>query len=124
MILCDTDVIIEHFKGNLKTSGILHEIGSESILISAITEMELLFGSKNKRESNQIKKALSDLNLFHLNKNISVISIDLIMSYSKSHGLRIPDAIIAATALSLDIKLFTYNLKDFQFIEGVKLLKI
>ena len=41
--------------------------------------------------------------------------------YTKSHGLKIPDALVAVTALSKNIQLFTYNKKDFEFIDGVSL---
>jgi predicted nucleic acid-binding protein len=41
--------------------------------------------------------------------------------YKLSHGLLIPDAIIAATAITYDLKLFTYNIKDFIFISGIRL---
>ena len=41
----------------------------------------------------------------------------LIEEYSKSYGLHIPDALIASTAICKNIKLFTYNLKDFRFIK-------
>jgi predicted nucleic acid-binding protein len=41
--------------------------------------------------------------------------------YSKSHGLAIPDAIIAATSLVCNINLFTLNVKDFTFIKGITL---
>ncbi len=33
----------------------------------------------------------------------------------------IPDAIIAATAISLQLDIFTYNIKDFSFIKELKL---
>jgi len=39
----------------------------------------------------------------------------------KSHGLQIPDALIAATAICHDMELLTYNVKDFKFIQGIKL---
>jgi tRNA(fMet)-specific endonuclease VapC len=42
-------------------------------------------------------------------------------NYSLSHKLAIPDALIAATALSHDMSLYTLNLKDFRFIEGINL---
>jgi predicted nucleic acid-binding protein len=45
----------------------------------------------------------------------------LIDEYSLSHGLKIPDALIAASALALNMELFTYNLKDFSFIPDIKL---
>jgi len=57
-------------------------------------------------------------------KKISLKSIELIKSYTKSHNLRIPDAIIAATAISLDYPLFTFNVNDFKFIPTMKLYEI
>ncbi|MCF8374691.1 MAG: PIN domain-containing protein [Bacteroidales bacterium] len=46
---------------------------------------------------------------------------ELMIKYSLSHKLSIPDAIIAAKALHYDIQLYTYNVKDFRFIEGFRL---
>lgn len=44
-----------------------------------------------------------------------------IESYYLSHGLMIPDAVIAATAKFHNIPLLTFNTKDFKFIPGIKL---
>lgn len=38
-----------------------------------------------------------------------------------SHGLAIPDALIAATSLETGLRLFTYNVRDFKFIKGLNL---
>ena len=124
MILCDTNIIIEALKGDDKTIKIIERIGLENIAISSVTVMELYFGAFNKRELNKIKKHLKALNLVHFDNNVSELAVRLIESYSKSHGLQIPDAIIAATALSLEIKLFTLNLRDFRYIDGLKLQKL
>ena len=83
----------------------------------------LYFGALNKRELNKIKKYLKALNIVHFDNNVSELAVSMIESYSKSHGLQIPDAIIAATALSFEMKLFTLNLKDFKYIDGLKLQK-
>jgi len=123
MILCDTNVIIETLKGDEKTIKIMESIGLENIAISSVTVMELYFGALNKRELNKIKKHLKALNIVHFDNDVSELAVSMIESYSKSHGLQIPDAIIAATALSLEIKLFTLNLKDFRYIDGLKLQK-
>ena len=40
---------------------------------------------------------------------------------AKSHGLHIPDALIAATAICGGLQLLTYNVKDFKFVEGIRL---
>ncbi len=121
MILCDTNVIIEILKGNRRTIRSIESIGLENIAISSVTVMELYFGALNKRELNKIKKYLEALNIVHFDNEVSEVAVSMIERYSKSHGLQIPDAIIAATALSMDIKLYTLNLKDFRHIDGLKL---
>lgn len=123
MILCDTNIIIEILKGNKRTINIIESIGLENIAISSVTVMELYFGALNKRELNKIKKHLQALSIVHFDTDISESAIKLIERFSKSHGLQIPDAIIAATAMTSKIKLFTFNLKDFKYIDGLKLIR-
>ena len=121
MILCDTNVIIEVLKGDQGIIKRIENIGLENIAISSITVMELYFGALNKRELNKIKKHLEALNIVHFDSDISEVAVSMVERYSKSHGLQIPDAIIATTALSMDIKLYTLNLKDFRYIDRLKL---
>ncbi len=123
MILCDTNVIIEILKGNEKTIKNIESIGLENVAISSVTVMELYFGALNKKEMSKIKKHLKALNIVHFDNDISELSVSMIEGYSKSHGLQIPDAIIASTALSFEMKLFTLNLKDFKYIDGLNLYK-
>jgi hypothetical protein len=61
--------------------------------------------------------------VIEINENISTISTELIFEYAKSHNLAIPDSLIASTAISLNSKLFTFNLKDFRYIDGLVLVK-
>jgi len=42
------------------------------------------------------------------------------LNYSKSHGLLIPDALIAATAIVHGMELATDNLKDFEMLPGLR----
>jgi len=58
-----------------------------------------------------------------LNEEITEIAINLIEKYSKSHRLKIPDALIASTAIYYNISLWTYNIKDFHFTENLSLFK-
>jgi len=78
-------------------------------------------GTRNKSESLQIKKKLKAYHIIHFNEASSKLAIELIEKYRLSHGLLIPDAIIAATAIAFNLKLFTYNQKDFIFIPGILL---
>jgi len=104
-ILCDTDVIIEYLKGNETTKKIFDKLERANITLSAITLMELYYGALNKRELNKIKRALSEFNILPLNEEITEIAINLIETYSKSHGLKIPDALVASTAIYYDFSL-------------------
>lgn len=121
MVLCDTNIIIELFKGNKETISIVERIGINNISISSITEMELYFGALNKTELNKIKKSLRSLDIIQIDPMISQKAVDLIEKYAKSHHLNIPDSIIAATSLVYGIELFTYNVKDFKYTKDLKL---
>ena len=121
LILCDTNIFISWFRGDLETMTWLERIGLEHILIPSVTVMELLQGTRNKSESLQIKKKLKAYHILHFNETSSKLAIELIEQYRLSHGLLIPDAIIAATAITFNLKLFTYNQKDFKFIPGIRL---
>ena len=124
IVLCDTNVIIEFFKENPEVVYNIEKIGVDSIYISVITAGELYFGALNKVELNKIRKKLDSIVHIPLNESISDKFEDLMIEYSLSHKLSIPDAIIAATALYYDIELYTYNVKDFRYIDGIKLYKV
>lgn len=119
MILCDTDIFIEAFKNNKLATGSLRRIGFQNIALSAITLMELYFGALNKRELLKIKSRMKKLAIINLDQKITETAINMIERYSKSHGLHIPDALIAATAICREMQLLTYNVKDFKFVEGI-----
>lgn len=121
MILCDTNIFIEAFKNNPSATGTLRRIGFQNISLSAVTLMELYFGAFNKRELAKIKSRMKHIETLILDRSITNEAINLIEQYSKSHGLQIPDALIAATAICHDMELLTYNIKDFKFIKEIKL---
>jgi hypothetical protein len=75
----------------------------------------------NKAELKKIKLHLSSIRIFHIDQEISATASELIERYAKSHGLQIPDALIAATSLNHGIKLYTGNKKDFRFIGKISL---
>lgn len=86
--------------------------------------MELYVGAFNKKEIQKITKALQLLKIIHITENISSQSISLIERYSKSIGLQLPDAILAATSIEYDMPLFTFNTKNFKSLTGLKLIKL
>ncbi|MCI0552840.1 MAG: type II toxin-antitoxin system VapC family toxin [Anaerolineae bacterium] len=121
MILCDTNILIEFYKGNSEIVQELQKVGLSNLSISTITAGELYFGSRDKRELEQIKKNLALLNQIPIDADISERFLTLLEEYALSHRLSVPDALIAATAISQNIPLYTLNLKDFRFISNLQI---
>jgi tRNA(fMet)-specific endonuclease VapC len=121
LVLCDTNIIIEFYKKNPEVIKELEEIGQQNIAVSIVTAGELMFGALNKKELEQIKKDLDHLQVIHLSPEIGECFIKLMVSYTLSHRISLPDGLIAATAIIENITLYTHNLKDFRYIEGIKL---
>lgn len=124
LILCDTNIFISWFNGNADTILSIEKIGLRNILIPSVTVMELMQGAANKTELTQLKKKLRNYHVIHFNVETSQLAVELVEEYKLSHGLLIPDAIIAATAIIYHIPLFTYNISDFIFIPGINLYPI
>jgi predicted nucleic acid-binding protein len=83
--------------------------------------MELMLGATNKTDMAKITKNLSRFNIALINNDVTLQAFGLLQNYRLSHGLSLPDSIIAATALIADLEFFTYNTKDFKFISHLKL---
>lgn len=121
MIICDTNVLIEFYKGNNEISASLRQIGLGNLAVSAITVAELYFGAFNKQELRDIKTHLARLHQIPLNVATTSLFLLFMERYSLSHKLSVPDALIAATAVEHDLQLYTLNVKDFRFIDGLDL---
>ena len=81
----------------------------------------MYYGALNKDELKKIKEYVEAFEIIYVNKDISQDAIALIEKYAKSNNLNLPDAFIAATSIKRNLKLFTLNLKDFKYIEGLEL---
>jgi predicted nucleic acid-binding protein len=121
MILCDTNILIEFYKNNPAIVQELRQIGLSQLAVSPISQAELYFGALNKAELKKIKQHLALLSQIPLDGSVSSKFLQLMESYSLSHNLSLPDALIAATALVHNLELYTLNTKDFQFISNLKL---
>lgn len=121
MILCDTNIFIHAFNGDKNTIEELNRIGHENIALSVITVMELYQGMGNKKELEIMKKRIRYYDFIEIGIPVSKLALEFMEQFNLSHGLKIPDAIIAATAVTHQIELYTYNVKDFRFVPDIKL---
>ncbi|MDR1786474.1 MAG: type II toxin-antitoxin system VapC family toxin [Spirochaetaceae bacterium] len=119
--LCDTSVLIEYLRGNTAIQKRLLRDKAGGLAIPTIAIMELLVGTFNQNEIRLIKKTFKDYRVIEIDETVSTLARNFIESYARSHGLLIPDALIAATAITRKLPLFTLNRADFQFIPQLKL---
>ncbi len=122
--LLDSDILIDVSRQNpialayLQTQRKKHE----TLAISTVTVMELLVGARNKMESEAIQKFLNQFLHIHLTPDIDHQAIAFLQQYRLSHGLLIPDALIAATAVVMNCPLVSKNQRDYRFITELTLL--
>ena len=123
IVLCDTKILIELSKNNQAIALQLKNIGYSNIAISSVWDGEFIFGALNKTELVKIKKALDAIQIIHVNEAVSERALELLENHSLSHNLTVPDALIAATTLIYGVQLYTLNLKDFKYIDGIVLYR-
>lgn len=110
--LVDTNILIYYFNGNLNTSqqAIVENIFCSSVL-SIISKIEFLGWKKHTNHSfEQAKEFLKRWNAIPLDEIITNKTIQL----KREHNIKLPDAVIAATALEYGYILVTRNENDFK----------
>lgn len=113
-ILVDTNIIIYVLQGNRELASLIH---SKYAYLSVISELELLsFPKIDKKEEFVIQSFIQEMNLIELNEVIKRETIRL----RRAYGLKLPDSIIAATALYLNCPLITAD-SDFSRVAGLDL---
>jgi len=121
--MVDTDVLIDVGRGQREAIACLELIERHSSLaIGVITQMELMIGCRDKKEMRALDQFLKRFSVVRLSEHISDVAVGLLRRYRLSHGLLIADALIAATALSLDLPFVTKNRRDYTFIAELSLL--
>jgi tRNA(fMet)-specific endonuclease VapC len=115
--LIDTNVIIQVLRGNTQ---LINLIAQYDCVIDTTVYAESVQGNKSNTEKRKVKNLIDNFPLFHFTPDVSKKTIELIDTYSNSHGLALPDAQIAACCLVYNLQLLTYNFKDFRFINGLQ----
>ena len=122
VVLCDSNIFIYLFNGREDVKAALAKIGNENIAASIITYAEIIYGTK-KVKLNTIKRFFESIRVIDIDTSISKTFRGIVLNYSYNHHIKIPDAFIAATAINLNLTLYTENKKDFDFIPEIKFYK-
>jgi len=106
-VLVDTDVFVDHLRGAR-----LLRAGGHRLHYSVITRAELFSGARGVR---RVAILLAPLAEIPVDREIAERAGQI----RREIGLRLPDALIAATALTRGMQLLTRNRKDFDRVPGI-----
>ncbi len=112
--LVDTNILIDHLRNKPTATDLLVELVKSGVILyfSVITRIELFAGMK-AGEKKDIENLLMSMQPVPVTDDIAKIAGEYISLFRKSHGLTIPDAIIAATAKFEKADLVALNVKHF-----------
>jgi predicted nucleic acid-binding protein len=114
-ILLDTNTVLYFLSGDETISDFIKE---KKIFISIITEMELLSYSKiTSKELKIISGFISEITVININNDIKETAIKI----RRSSKLKLPDSIIAASSIFLQIPLITAD-KEIKNVEGLNII--
>lgn len=115
-LVIDTNIALYLFNGDRTIASLLD---GRNVYISFITEIELLgFPGITDEQKAISKEFIEDSVVIDLNDTIKRMTIDLRVKYN----LKIPDAIIAASALYLNLPLISAD-KVFEKVSELQFIK-
>ncbi len=119
LILIDTDVLVDFFRGHSKAITFVNT-HSPNIILSSIVVAELYAGIKADAERIAIDKFISIFRVVPVNTEIAKTGGLIKCQYAKSHGIGLADAILAATAQFTNADLKTLNIKHYPMFKNLK----
>lgn len=117
--LMDTNVGIDLLGGLLSSKVIKwldNQILESNISISVINEIELLGFNTTLDEAQDLQDLINNVIVIELSRDVVNQTIQL----KKIKKMKLPDAIIAATALVHNLTIVSRNKSDFKNINGLK----
>ena len=112
-IVVDTSLIINLFNGIKEVEELITD---RNLFVSIISEIEVLsFPNITAKDSELLKGFLSECYIVDIEPAIKDITIDIRSRFK----VKLPDAVIAATAIYFDLPLFTMD-KGFQKITDLQ----
>jgi hypothetical protein len=122
-VIFDTDVFIWLFRGNARSAEAVE--AEHERRISIITYMELIQGVKDRQEARTIRSFLKEygFELLALTENIGHRAAVYIDEHSLASGLRIADALVAATAVENRTALCTGDYGHYRALKDIEIVR-
>lgn len=118
--LIDTNVVIDYLGQKMPLLGMnfMNTIIDAIPNVSVVTKIEVLGFNTPDRHYQLLTQFMEDATVLDLSNNV----VDTCIEIRKNHKTKLPDAIIAATALVYDLVVVSRNVADFINIKGIQVI--
>lgn len=118
--IIDTNAVIDYLGKKMPETGMafMNSVIDQVPNTSVVTKIEILGFNAPEEHYQLLTNFMNDANVIDLSNDIVEACINL----RKNHKTKLPDAIIAATAIVYDFALISRNSKDFKSIEGLEVI--
>ncbi|MDA3880694.1 MAG: type II toxin-antitoxin system VapC family toxin [Prolixibacteraceae bacterium] len=118
--LIDTNAIIDYLGNKLPASGMawMSHIIDDIPNISVISKIEVLGFNASDEHYEIISCFINDCCIIDMSDNV----VEKCIEIRKNYKIKLPDAIIASTALAQNMVLITRNISDFKNIQRLKVV--
>jgi len=118
--LIDSNVVIDYLGCKFPIGGMqfMNTVIDAIPIVSVITKIEVLGFNAPSEHYILLTGFMNDATVINLTPAV----VDQSIALRKLYKIRLPDAIIAATAMVNGLTLITRNIKDFEGIPGLKII--
>lgn len=125
MILLDSSILIELFRKQDKAKTLFYKLSqtSDELCISSITHYEIGIGNR-KSHSEYWESFCENLRVIPFDKACSNSAVTIYLELLKANKMiDLADILIGATAVTYSIPIATLNVKHFDRIKGLEIIK-
>jgi hypothetical protein len=116
--LLDTCVLIDYLRDDEAAVQLIRRLARRPS-VSVVTIAELYAGVRNDREREGIEALLAVIDVRNVDFEIARLAGGYRLQYRGSHGVAMPDALIAATARVDGARLVTRNTRHFPMLDDL-----
>ncbi len=122
-MILDTNIIVWVLRGHPGAIAFVDGLPLADRNLSSISHLELLRGCRDKPDMQRTLQLIQDelAEIVPVDEDVTRMAVDLMERYALSRRPGIPDILIAATAMARAEMLATGNVKDFDYIAGLRL---
>lgn len=116
--LLDSDVIIEYFRGDRETKGLIEKIQEKGLIASSVLNLVEVKRGTREQELPLVNEFFDSIIAIAIDKEIAEKAVELALTWKKKGRIiQLVDSCIAATCILNDFTLVTYNKKDYPMRE-------